>query len=231
LELRVNTPLFSVNAGLCLAPLYTACATTSPGTVDLDEAYRLALLDAAVIDADEVQELEPLAGEAARVVTWTAYPDSYVPGEDVTLGWGETWVTVDGAVRSYCVELPPETLSRDVQMLLGLPLSDRERSFVTLEVATADLFRPCADPSLDSPQCGLEFPEDVSEAYRSWFAGQTATAYQAPNGYPWTRLGYTYNWRPGANEVGVQEYVIRQGATARVVSVSDTPSYCRVEGI
>ncbi|CAB4865138.1 unannotated protein [freshwater metagenome] len=34
-------------------------------------------------------------------------------------------------------------------------------------------------------------------------------------GFPWTRLGYTYDWTPGAkDDVGVTEFVVAKGATA-----------------
>jgi hypothetical protein len=30
--------------------------------------------------------------------------------------------------------------------------------------------------------------------------------------YPWTRLGYTYDWAPDAKEVGMSEYVLQTGS-------------------
>jgi len=38
-----------------------------------------------------------------------------------------------------------------------------------------------------------------------------------PNGYPWTHLGYTYNWAPGGDRYGASEYVIRGNAKAVIV--------------
>jgi hypothetical protein len=56
--------------------------------------------------------------------------------------------------------------------------------------------------------------------------GQTALAYQA-QGYPWARLGYTYNWNPNADEVGVNEFVVRRGADVKASSVTTTVEYCQ----
>jgi hypothetical protein len=59
-------------------------------------------------------------------------------------------------------------------------------------------------------------------------AQSSFSLHAVPDGYPWTHLGYTYNWRPGEDRYGTSEYVIRQGATAWVQEVID-PSYeyCR----
>jgi hypothetical protein len=51
-----------------------------------------------------------------------------------------------------------------------------------------------------------------------------------PNGYPWTHLGYTYNWTPGADRYGASEYVIRGGATATIVDNVPSLKYCAAPG-
>jgi len=47
-------------------------------------------------------------------------------------------------------------------------------------------------------------------------------SYQVPNGYPWTRLGYTYDWNPNSPEVGLSEYIVRGGSTVTVAAVGST---------
>jgi len=160
------------------------------------------------------------------VVTWTKFPDSYKLGEAVALDWGEVWVTTEGDVRAACTGFEPSTLRIRLQQLLGLPLDDAPRFFVTLRVAAADLFRPCADPDLDKTRCGEDFPADLDPAHYAWYARQTAVAYASPAGFPWTRLGYTYNWRAGADEFGVPELVVRKSAAAQVLAHAPTAEYC-----
>jgi hypothetical protein len=46
------------------------------------------------------------------------------------------------------------------------------------------------------------------------------------NGYPWTRLGYTYDWHPDTPETGLSEYVIPQGSTVEVHANVETREYC-----
>lgn len=208
----------------CLLILLTGCAGLQPND---DNAYSRAIADAAVIEANEIVLLPVIDAAHISVVTWTNYPDSYKPGQYTELTWGETWVTLNGTVQQRCQQMPPANLITGLQKLLGLPLApDQGRSFVTLEVERADLFRPCADPSLSKPHCGATFPESASEQHRAWYAGQTANAYQSPNGYPWTRLGYTYNWQEGESEVGPAEFVIRKGARVKTLAINDNHSFC-----
>lgn len=75
-------------------------------------------------------------------------------------------------------------------------------------------------------RCNAKMPDDVSSAHKAWFADHATTSYQFPKGFPWTRLGYTYNWKPGESEVGPAEFVVRKDATVQVVSVETTEEYC-----
>lgn len=189
------------------------------------DAYRSAVADAAVIEADEFADLRPVRGSTAVVVTWTPYPESY--GQDsVSLAWGDVWVTLDGDVRSRCKGFDRKSVTEEIQQLLGLPLKEETRSFVTLEVSVDSLFRPCADPDITATRCAADMPAAVPPEHKVWYAQQAAGSYRMPGGYPWTRLGYTYNWKPGQSEIGVPEYVIRKGATVKVLSVTGTEKYC-----
>lgn len=46
-------------------------------------------------------------------------------------------------------------------------------------------------------------------------------------GYPWTRLGYTYDWGAPGAEVGEDELVLRPGAEVEVVTAPTTEEYCK----
>lgn len=46
--------------------------------------------------------------------------------------------------------------------------------------------------------------------YKSWFQNRVATIYTTSDGgWPWTQLGYTYDWGNARNHVGLSEFVIR----------------------
>ncbi|MCZ6643401.1 MAG: hypothetical protein O7F71_17655 [Gammaproteobacteria bacterium] len=213
---------------LIVIALASGCATddtfrTGRGTQD---PYKRAILDAAVIEENEIVTLPTLSGERATVVTWTAFPDSYPVRKEVALKWGDVWVSLDQAVKERCAAYDEETLISDVQQLLGLPVEDTERNFVTMVVLKSSVFRPCANPDVTVERCNATMPDDVSSAHKAWFAVHATTSYQFPKGFPWTRLGYTYNWKHGESEVGPAEFVVRKGATVQVVSVRTTEEYC-----
>ena len=66
------------------------------------------------------------------------------------------------------------------------------------------------------------------------FVGQQmAAAYIADSptgpGYPYTRLGYTYDWHPEAaarGHYGASEFVVDVGTTATVLAQYSTDAYC-----
>ena len=123
--------------------------------------------------------------------------------------------------------LPPE---------YATPENPKEARYVLeLWVSPHDLFRPCPDPEISDKECQTDYPSSmfwsftadekikateggVSEFrdYRGWFDNRTqfiySYTYPASNSsdplpYPWTRLGYTYDWG-NPNHVGLSEYVI-----------------------
>ncbi|MFT6221588.1 MAG: hypothetical protein ACJA0C_000992 [Candidatus Endobugula sp.] len=194
----------------------------------LQDQYEASIADAGVIQPDEVKTVATLTAPNGKFVTWTSYPDSYKPGSDLTLAWGETWVTQNGAVLNQCKAFVKDEVNLRIQQLLGLPPQEvTQRYFAVLDVKVADMFRPCANPSLAATECTTNFPDDVSESHKVWYAGQTAAAYQSVKGYPWTRLGYTYDWNPQTDEEGVSEFVIKKGATVNIVSLTPTEEYCQ----
>jgi hypothetical protein len=124
-------------------------------------------------------------------------------------------------------------LAQRLEQLLGLPADNHKTRMVELWVEPRDMFRACIDAEIDDTQCQLEPPADVTDAHRAWFDALRARSYgsNGVGGYPWTQLGYTYDWGSGtmghgAFPVGLSEYVVRSGASVHVVSVVSTDAYC-----
>ena len=61
---------------------------------------------------------------------------------------------------------------------------------------------------------------------RNWFNRLKSESY-GENGYPWTRLGYTYDWGNPKGEVGLSEFIIKSGATIKIHSVIGTLDYSK----
>ena len=166
-------------------------------------------------------------------VTWTSWAgyDGLV-GQNTALA-REVWVTAVPELQD-AMALDALTLkSRDrklrLEQMLGLPPGGTKDRFVELWASPDDLFRPSADPEISDCVAELTFPTSpdyvtVSDTHRAWYASLVATSY-LEGGYPWTRLGYTYDWNPDTDEVGLSEFVIRAGADVGVASVTPTEQY------
>jgi len=66
----------------------------------------------------------------------------------------------------------------------------------------------------------------------NWFNGNIVYSYfpaKEKNAYPWTRLGYTYDWGNSISEVGLSEFTIKKDARVIVNSVSNINQYLGVE--
>jgi len=123
--------------------------------------------------------------------------------------------------------LPPE---------YATPGDPREAQYLLeLWVSPKDMFRPCPDPEITDKECQTDYPSSMFWSftsdekvkateggvlafmdYRGWFDNRTRFIYSytypasnssAPLPYPWTRLGYTYDWgNPG--HIGLSEFVV-----------------------
>jgi hypothetical protein len=200
-------------------------------------AFRASIDDAAVYDRTEVHELRPLTPDAAGNVTVVSMRGrSMTPGPFVTEH--EMWVTGFPEVRDRCRTFDGNVLMR-LRQLLGLPPAKPgdQAWFMTIRAKASDVFRPAPDPSTDTtypcadpsaPTCGNEFPASATPEHRAWIASTTLGLHRWPGGYPWTHLGYTYDWGArGPGKYGASEYILRKGAAAEVLDVTRYDDYCR----
>ncbi|MCP4693801.1 MAG: hypothetical protein GY859_37550 [Desulfobacterales bacterium] len=174
-------------------------------------------------------------GGMLLVVSWVG-KDYYSPYVNKTYNTGKytVWVTAANEVKEFVAKNHPdlkgEALELRLRQLLGLPPDDKKRFMVEFWVHPEDLFRPAPDNEIDDASAGLNLPADVTPAHRLWFNRLRADSYvmdACQTGYPWTQLGYTYDWA-GVNdgsEVGPSEFVIRTNSDVIVKSVTPTEKY------
>ena len=212
----------------------------------LQEMYGAAVKDAAVAEAEEISrdltaivpyndELvwEDEKREKVLVVTWTSWDgyDDYV-GKTMDLQRA-VWVTAVPELQRFCKRTGLEggAMSLRLEQLLGVPPNDGKTKFIEIWVDVEDLFRPCPDPEVSDREAELDFPVSgrfvtVSPEHKDWFLKQKEMSY-GPNGYPWTRLGYTYDWGNPQSHVGLSEFVIREGSEIKIHRIYSTGDYCR----
>ncbi|HOV85908.1 MAG TPA: hypothetical protein PLM79_06065 [Syntrophobacteraceae bacterium] len=184
------------------------------------------------------------------VVTWTDkdYYDDYVGRDYVLPPSANVWVTavpeLKEFVRKHVVPVPPLR----VEQLLGLPPHTGKTKFVEIWADRKSLFRPSPDPEITDHEAELRFPtkvnpflkydpgasmiewnsdlqKEVKYTYPEWFNHRKRTIYTGDSPYPWTRLGYTYDWGNVQTRVGLSEFVILGGSTVGIHAVRSNAEY------
>lgn len=239
-----------VYASFLLALSLVACSTIPAPPPDSDAAYRAAIGDAAVASPAKIMTLRPIpAGATVAVVSWVSQrkipcAETALPCA-VTLGDDPVWVTLSGEVRAICQawNLRGDALRRRLEQLLGLPMDPppayRMVAFAEYAVPRERLERPClgvvqSDPA--RPSCTLDAQPTTSAQLLEFVGQQMAQSYVVDNpkgpGYPYTRLGYTYDWASmaGPGHYGASEFIITPKSTVEATAVLATDDYCRPDG-
>ena len=218
---------------LMLLPLtaFLVVSCTSKNKVvslTLKERLHNAYLDVIEEDTDDLRTLVNLTPDDQNI-TWNEakdkvllftlhrYPTSYPDGQEITFSWGESWVC---SVKEYAKwynnnkDNIKDPLLRTKQ-LLGMSDESKNTYITSMWFNPSDLQRP-AYVTNTSKEMKLEFDEDVTDEYKSWFSNQYYYSYDVSK-LPWTRLGYTYDWSEEAKDkYGLSEFIAWKGTTVTV---------------
>lgn len=178
-----------------------------------------------------------------KPVTSVSSGESFAAASDV-------WIAIPGEMDEVCFEygcaqMNVDELDMVFKQVIGLP-PDADYSVLSrFWVRPTDLVRPCTnvDPMTSScPQLMTNTTRGSSD-WSDFLFGQGMYSWRLPRrgtpmpriscaqdyenvtngncyGFPWTRLGYTYDWTPGAkDDRGVTEFVVPEGTTVYLDSV------------
>jgi hypothetical protein len=233
-------------AGVAALLSLTACGddtdeTTPPQQLTCDaQSYASAVRDASEpTSADIVTNLIAITPDnpkliwnsdktAVRMVVWTTYT-GYLEGDNLLTR--DVFVTSAPQVQELCKTVAADQIIPRVNEYLGLPPptdSDNARYFVEMWVKPGDMFRPCPDAEIDDTTCGLMFPASATADHKAWINNYYASSYGfwQSTMYPWTGLGYTYDWCNADTHEGASEFVVRAGSTVTVTGKIDRDIYC-----
>jgi hypothetical protein len=155
------------------------------------------------------------------------------------------WVAPTREVWQMCHGKRDAVLA--LQQILGLPPQknpqpgNQWRMFV-FEMDSRDLFRPCpggVDPETKpgGPRCSLSSDLDpaldaefTQFLLQQWWSSHRATVEHGRDpelGYPWTGMGWTYDWDPASKtHRGVSEFVVKKSAVVNNVRTLTPASFC-----
>lgn len=218
-------------------------------SLTMAQLYQHAILDAMVADSSEVIDTLWQISKENTALQWKTingkdyvllasfmrYPNSYPVGDSITNVWGESWVFIPQQMKARIgkdLQTTSDTTMRICQLLGLPPANERSNTHIAeMWVNPERLYRPAGDPRVATRTAGAVLSNNVSETYNTWFNNYILFAYyrtlsgSADFHYPWTRLGYTYDWAPDSPEVGLSEYVLQASSGAWVERVSSVGSY------
>lgn len=218
---------------------------------DLSQLYSQSIRNAMLDDAaNAIDTLWPITADNTNLqwktingqqyvlmATYMRFPASYPIGDSINTTWGEGWFFIPSQMKRKLgpVFTPTTDTILRINQLLGLPpVNSQSNTHVAqLWVPAERLYRPAGNPSITTTTTGSALVEGVSEEYINWFNNYIIFAYYRPLTaptqfhYPWTRLGYTYDWAPGASRVGVSEYVLKAGTGCWVENMTTAAAFFR----
>lgn len=234
-----------------------ASAQTTYEDPTLWDHYYAAVRDAAVYNPLNLRVLKPLVPDSngdVTVSTLKGYAYALGPMQTTSDIWVSIVPEVQDKCMTYggdvnmrvrqLLGLPPYSQSS-------------YNTFNTIRVQASSVFRPSPDPETGTrmpcpaftganltaatpvfaPNCGNFFPAGTGDYYVNWVANNSLWSYQVPVGapsganptvgFPWTRLGYTYDWWKASDHYGASEYIIPAGTAVTVTATQDLASYCK----
>ncbi len=200
------------------------------------EQYNAAREKAKNLGAEDIQplvtigegsDLASLSGDNTQVVlvTWHNDGERFKDGEITHLKDDEVlWSFTDKEFLKWFRENHDKVDNWDIRLkqLLGKSPDTDNRYFTVFWVRVTDVFRPAFFPEINTDMMNTAFTntleEDTSENamwFKNWFDKTNATAYRK-DGFPWTRLGYTYDWGNPDSKYGLSEFIVKEGAEIEV---------------
>lgn len=203
----------------------------------LNALYLSAVEDSKTIEPEEILPVVSIAqdshevtwnktGDKVLLLTWHKYPDSYVDGAIANLKWGEVWTFTPKEMKEWIIENGSAPSSLRLEQLLGLPANKGYTHVSALWVSPADVLRPAYTSNIYDGNMTDKFLTQPDDEYFNWFNGNMTWSYE-DSAFPWTRLGYTYDWADNGTEYGLSEFIIKKGSVVEVEYTLTTEEFLK----
>lgn len=187
----------------------------------------------------------PTNVDTILVVTWMVDQSHLVQQTDASDSlYGranrDIWVALESEIRPRCRQFLIEekkNIALRIKQLLGLPPDfggARPGGFQVIEISTGalgKLFRPCLNP--DPTQAACASPNHpgpkltIHPDHQKWMENTYQWSF-IKGRFPWTRLGYTYDWGGGDEIYGVSEYIVPEMTPLRILEWVPLDQFCAV---
>lgn len=201
-----------------------------------EELWQTAMSDAVFSEDEEVRELVTLtkddqrviwddAGKRVLLLSWHNYEDPCVPGSPLGTKQGDIWATSLGEMEAWYAESGSEVEDWNLRFaqLLGVHEEEGYTRFSAFWVSPEDVIRPAYLTDVTG-QMENDYTKVEEGAYKDWFDGNILWSYFESD-YPWTRLGYTYDWSGGESEYGLTEFLVFDGSKTEIEFTYSTEEF------
>jgi hypothetical protein len=215
----------------------------------MEQLYANSITDAMVADSSEIiDSLLPITDtnnalqwktikgqKYVLLSTFMRFPSSYPEGDSITNTWGEAWLFIPAQMKNRLAgsfTASSDTIMRICQLLGLPPVNSRSNThIVDMWVKVGRLRRPAGNPDITTTSTGAALLNGLPASFNNWFNNYIIFAYyhslqsNTDFHYPWTRLGYTYDWAPDKKEVGLSEYLLATNSGCWVEKVRTAQDY------
>lgn len=207
----------------CVAGTATACLWRPTPTNE--QRYEAAVQDSIAAEADELLPLVTITPDS-DMTTWKdgkvllmsfhRRPERYVAGETLAVP-GEVWTFTDKELAAWYAKNKTGVTDWPMRFkqLVGVPPDGTYTHVSAMWVSPQDVQRPAYQTDITVPDMTTTLPENTDETYLEWFSGNIIWSY-FDSAYPWTRLGYTYDWGATDTEYGLTEFLVKKDAKVDV---------------
>lgn len=180
--------------------------------------------------------------------------DAYYKGKQSGVSdiLARNWVTAVPQLKEFCTAASGDATAKTARVIqwLGLNPNVPYAQVVEMWISPEMLARPCPIMDVTAAYCTLDNKETASRpvcvgpkeqdpvclgqaAYWDWF-GQNMRNNLKEGGAPWTRLGYTFDWKRAKSgsfeRYGASEFITKKDATYQINAAYTLAEYCAAPG-
>ena len=142
--------------------------------------------------------------------------DKYQDGKGGVVEGNEIWLYSTKEMRDWYMLNKMNTFERTLRLkqLLGKDYNSKDTFVSTLWINPSNVSRPAFISDVNKPM-QTSFSEAETPEFKEWFRNKEGFCYETHK-YPWTRLGYSFDWGSDSDRYGMSEFVAFNGASYTV---------------
>ena len=218
--------LFSFCIGICLL-----CTSCSVQTLSDEELYANAVHDSQIAKRSKLHDLVTLnlddpsvtyIGNKVLMATFHNAPKFYQKGNDEKLSINALWLVSYKELETK-LSVNSNCSNKRIIQILGAKVRSSYSYLSLLLIDPNKLIRPAylQDPFVNAMSLTLSTND---KSFERWFNDM-----KSKHDYPWTALGYTYDWGVHGDVYGLSEFILRKNDYYHVVETSTMDNFIASE--